>query len=154
MFTTGTGGKSATPSAPLGEEWQSMVEEWSQFEAQAGYGAGGFLTSKHRPAAVGQWLKRARTADWWPQSLDSSRYALEFGHWWVAMQPAWRIKDGKVVDELVEGEWGDLRVSGINGVLSVVAGLFFWGLHAHHTPPHKQQWLAAVTSFHQVLRQW
>ena len=46
------------------------------------------------------------------------------------MQPAWRRENDKdVAWGNVIGDLGYLRKPGTNGLLSVVAGLFFWGLN-------------------------
>lgn len=63
------------------------------------------------------------------------------------MQPGWRHNDdgeNSRDDGSDDGDWTDIRLSGTNGLLSVLAALFFWGdaVHARGTPT--TAWLEAL----------
>jgi hypothetical protein len=81
---------------------------------------------------------------------DPATYAIQWQAWWDSLQPAWRTKDvdGQwlVVGGYGDGgrEWGPLYQWGINGVLSIVALLFFWGRAAHGNAEFCGWWEAAV----------
>ncbi|KAJ7835179.1 hypothetical protein B0H14DRAFT_2590444 [Mycena olivaceomarginata] len=70
--------------------------------------------------------------------------------WWNSLQPVWRTKDvdgqWSVVGGYGDGgrEWGPLYQWGINGVLSIVASLYFWGRAVHENAKFCGRWEAAV----------
>ncbi|KAF9034892.1 hypothetical protein BJ165DRAFT_1304486, partial [Panaeolus papilionaceus] len=84
------------------------------------------LPTKHRPFPIKEWIGRARSLTYRPDITDLAHYEQEFKLWWASMQPAWRLDDGKVVVSRVDGDWAGLRMPGINGLLNVVAALFYW----------------------------
>ncbi|KAF8958615.1 hypothetical protein BDZ97DRAFT_1634579, partial [Flammula alnicola] len=85
------------------------------------------LATTNWPAAVGGWIQRARSATWRPRITDVLQYAMDFMHWWIALQPKWRVSvDGKILVEEVGGDWDVLRKSGPNGLVVVMAALFYW----------------------------
>lgn len=46
------------------------------------------------------------------------------------MQPKWRTSE--ISKREVGGSWDELQKPGINGLLSVMAGLFYWGKSVRH----------------------
>jgi hypothetical protein len=74
-----------------------------------------------------------------------NKYAKDFMAWWEMIQPEWRCKEG--MDTLVDGseDWDSLRIPGANGLLSVVAGLFFWGVEVYRQGATVDMWLDALT---------
>jgi hypothetical protein len=68
--------------------------------------------------------------------------------WWGSLQPEWREKDADGSWSVARGyggggrEWGPLYQWGVNGVLSVVASLYFWGCSVPETG--RAEWEAAV----------
>jgi len=49
--------------------------------------------------------------------------------WWKELQPDWRMSSlGQITYSKVDGDWGNMQTAGRNGLLSVVAALFFWGV--------------------------
>ncbi|PPQ80644.1 hypothetical protein CVT25_001652 [Psilocybe cyanescens] len=126
------------------ERWKELVHVWSTFEAQQQYADLGKLKNTNRPAAIGAWIARARSATWDPAIIDIGQYQIDFMKWWTALQPEWRISgDGKILFEKVDGDWGVLKKSGVNGVVSVIAGLYYWG-SALKGDGGRDEWLVAV----------
>jgi len=113
----------------MGAMWAKLVEAWVIFEGQAGYMGDKKLATTHRPDAIKAWIARARSASWRPDILDIPTYESEFMLWWAALQPSWRKRsDGTTIFSKVEGDWEALQRPGLNGMLSVMAGLLFWGV--------------------------
>jgi hypothetical protein len=115
----------------LGLSWKRLIGLWMAFEMKEGYGCEvvGRLKAKHRPTVVGDWIQRARSSSWRPITSDVGTIEEGFRKWWTSLQPEWRVEDsGGLNMAATDGDWDSLRQSGINGVLSVMAGLFFWGL--------------------------
>ncbi|KAK7435282.1 SERTA domain-containing protein 3 [Stygiomarasmius scandens] len=82
-----------------------------------------------RPAAVGDWIARARPVAWRP-SIHAEVYSFSFEDWYHTLQPGWRDQvDGKW-ERLNKPakEWARLCHSGANGFVNLLAALFFW----HH----------------------
>jgi len=131
-------------SESLGSEWLQLVGAWGRFEEQEGYKEQGKLPSKGRPDVVQLWISRARSTTWRPLINDTKAYRLAFNAWWAQLQPAWRISgDGTVDSQLLDGNWDCLRRPGLNGLQSIVAALFFWGISDQKGGARKS-WLSAV----------
>ncbi|KAJ6494168.1 hypothetical protein DFH09DRAFT_810143, partial [Mycena vulgaris] len=122
------------------------MEDASRFE-----NSGKNLSTKGRPKQVGAWVARSRGkrhAD--TEVTDPVEYAGLWQAWWDSLQPGWRKKgaDGKwVVGESygVDGkEWGEMYRWGVNGLLNVVASLYFWGCAVVEDAEHRGAWEAAV----------
>ncbi|KAF9548607.1 hypothetical protein CPC08DRAFT_620538, partial [Agrocybe pediades] len=115
-------------SESLGPQWSSLISSYSKFEAAHGYEGAAKLKSRHRPSMVGDWINRARpSTSWRPNIRDISKLADEFMKWWSSLQPQWRVgEDGVILFKQKVGDWDSLRKPGLNGLLSVVAGLFYW----------------------------
>ena len=92
-----------------------------------------------------EWIRRTRSPTWRPVIANLAKFERDFGQWWTALQPEWRITAAKeiAVDQAVGG-WEDLRKPGLNGLLSLVAALLFWGLHVRDSNVDHIRWSAAV----------
>ena len=129
----------------LGEEWVGLLRIWAKFEGQAAYQPQGTLGTLHRPQVVKDWVKRARSATWRPIINDTTDLENSYRKWWASLQPAWRrFEDGAFASDLADGDWTELRKPGINGLLSVLAALFYWGLSVVGDSEVRQRWLLAV----------
>ncbi|RDB25587.1 hypothetical protein Hypma_006940 [Hypsizygus marmoreus] len=109
----------------LGAGWSELIATWAKFEAEANYEGLRKLPANRRSAAIGDWIQHARSPTWRPV-ITAPEFKKAFYTWWTALQPAWRVDDAGT---LCRGE-GDLtcvRVAGVNGILSALAALFFWG---------------------------
>ncbi|KDR75456.1 hypothetical protein GALMADRAFT_140956 [Galerina marginata CBS 339.88] len=97
------------------------------------------------PGDVKQWIQRARSPTWRPIIQDLAKFEREFGAWWTALQPEWRVEaeEGHAVED-GEGDWEVLRKQGLNGLLSLLAALFFWGLHIRDSAVDRARWTTVV----------
>ncbi|KAJ6455534.1 hypothetical protein C8R47DRAFT_996772, partial [Mycena vitilis] len=94
---------------------------------------------KHkRPKEVGLWIKGGRGVKMskLPEVGDVHTYQKQWYSWWDGLQPGWR-KRGAEGEWITGGEygndWGHLDSSGVNGTISIVAALYFWGTARTHT---------------------
>lgn len=113
-------------SEDLGLEWMELVGIWESFEVSEGFDSPTKLPAKGRPPCISDWIQRARTPSYRPTITHPDTFAQVFSAWWSSLQPQWR----KSIEGPLPRAFGDydaLRRPGVNGLLSVVAALFFWG---------------------------
>ncbi|KAJ7764950.1 hypothetical protein DFH07DRAFT_738097 [Mycena maculata] len=136
----------------LGCHFNALIEAWTRVEAASKFEQGVTnLPSKGRPPQVGTWIASARATRGGSQPTvsDPAAYARQWQAWWDSLQPEWRKKDADGTWS-VEGyggngnEWGPLTQWGVNGTLSVVASLYFWGCTVHEDLDFEPRWEAAV----------
>ena len=130
----------------LGTQWIQLVNTWEAFEVKSDFTESKKLPTTRHPEAVKAWIQRARAPAWRPTITDTAAYEADFKSWWAALQPSWRkSSSGDVVFSRVDGDWEDVCRPGLNGMLSVMAGLFFWGvaLGKHHDG--QRGWKQAVS---------
>jgi hypothetical protein len=72
-----------------------------------------------------------------PNISDVDAYEKQFLKWWIIIQPSWQVSGDKLLKDLVDGEWDDLHLPGLNGLFSVIVGLFYWGLAVNRKPSKK-----------------
>ncbi|KAJ7711704.1 hypothetical protein B0H16DRAFT_1343495 [Mycena metata] len=106
-----------------------------------------------RPQQIQKWISRGRSkVKKVPAIDDLAAYAKEWTAWWDALQPEWRKRDhrsgqwamGGDVEYGPDDKWGDLDAPGPNGCLSLVAGLYFWGVCEDQSEEVKTRWTTAV----------
>jgi hypothetical protein len=124
--------------------WVKLLNLWSAFEKQESYTGVVRLSAKKRPDIIGMWIGRGRSVAWRPVISDLSAFVKEFREWWVTLQPDWRVSNGKLLVNAVDGDWEPLRRPGRNGLLSVLAALFYWGLAVNGKPGRRTEWISAV----------
>ena len=123
-----TSALSMLESEELSGWWKSLVQVWADFERKEGNQASSVLGSAHRPAVVRDWIQRARSTLYRPTIKSTSDFQVAFMKWWEGLQPDWRLStSGEIIASNLKGDWGGLRRAGRNGLLSVIAALFFWG---------------------------
>lgn len=140
-------------SETLGHVWVQLLEAWAAFEAANHYEEVGRLSSKGRPDVVDMWIARARSTTWRPAMSDVSEYAQTFTAWWTNLQPEWRVVGGKMQETLLEGDWSVLIHPGLNGIHSVIAALFYWGVEAKKDPKCNRTWAITTENVAAVLQQ-
>ncbi|KAJ7468411.1 hypothetical protein B0H11DRAFT_2305430 [Mycena galericulata] len=144
----------------LGCHFDGLVAAWTRLEAASKYEQGPTnLPSKGRPKQVGTWISSARgtrgTAD--PKVLDPAKYAVEWQEWWNSLQPEWRKKDADGMWSTTGGygkdgkEWGPLYQWGVNGTLSLLASLYFWGSAIRGDSDLEMAWEVAVVDVSWML---
>ncbi|KAF8175354.1 hypothetical protein BJ912DRAFT_804758, partial [Pholiota molesta] len=108
-----------------GRAWTQLVRAWAHFEKAERYEEKAKLRTEGRPACVAAWIARARSTTYRPNLVKLSLFEKAFNTWWVGLQPAWRVENGEIL-RTQTGNLEDLRRPGKNGLLSVLAALFFW----------------------------
>ena len=110
-------------SQDLGPAWLELVGLWEAFEQQHNFKPAdrqSNLPSFKRPPCIAEWLKNARKPSWRPSFKDASEFDLQFNAdflaWWDSLLPG-----------TAGGDFSPIAKPGINGLLSVMAALFFWG---------------------------
>jgi hypothetical protein len=135
----------------LGHEWARLVHSWAAFEVSAGHNDTD-LGKANRPKLIGDWIQRKRSPTWRPPIENVDAYGEQFTKWWFGLQPEWRrSEDGKVLVESVAGDWSAMKRSGKNGLLSVLAALFYWGLNAEDKTDIRKKWCLAVADCQTVI---
>lgn len=136
----------------LGTGWASLVVAWIAFEVKRECKPSGLLPCDGRPTAVGEWISRGRSPTWRPKIADSKRYGDAHEAWWTSLQPDWRVLDDGVLGAVDAGDWECLMMSGSNGLLSVVASLFFWVTAVKAAGKKSQRWDNLVADTTSVLQ--
>ncbi|KAJ7035486.1 hypothetical protein C8F04DRAFT_955038 [Mycena alexandri] len=140
-------------SVDLGCHFTALLAAFVKAETAFGFDETtyGKLAVDHRPEEVNKWIKRGRAG----RSTviltikNVVKFAKEWGQWWDFLQPTWRERREGIW--LAGGDaaygrddaWGLLDTPGPNGCLSLIAGLFMWGV-AQQDDESKGQWMAAV----------
>ncbi|KAJ7631457.1 hypothetical protein DFH06DRAFT_1005162 [Mycena polygramma] len=142
----------------LGAHYNAAVAAWTRIETACKFSdSGSKLSAKKRPGEIATWITAARWMRGQPTPVptDPERFEREFWEWWGTLQPTWRQKDGAgnwVITEEYGGEWEDALLHwGMNGTLSVIAALCFWGSAAVDSPEHRTRWEEAVNDVAWIL---
>ncbi|KAJ6452135.1 hypothetical protein C8R47DRAFT_1229557 [Mycena vitilis] len=141
----------------LGPHFHAALAAWTRIEAACGFAVPPHkLSAKERPDIIQKWINGARGAKQRvPPITDPVAFAASWWRWWGLLQPAWRTtdNDGKwVISESYDGEWDDKLLHwGPNGLLSVVAALYFWGCAVTDSPRLKDEWETAVQDASWIL---
>lgn len=140
-------------ATPLPERWLELVAAWRAFEEEAKYQDDGYLSSSGRPPCVGLWIGRHRSITWRPALPNLLAFEKQFRQWWISLQPDWRVSEaGNLIPDELEGDWGELRKSGINGILGALVCLFYWGLEVKGNGKRYQSWVDHVEDCILVLQ--
>lgn len=137
-------------SENLGTEWENMLGIWTKFELSHRSQSAGRIPADKRPSFVGDWLKRARAPTYRPVISRPDKFGDTFFAWWTSFQPTWRTANGGALLK-GDGDMEDLRKPGINGLLSVLAALFFWGSALGAGRESDVSWRRAVEDITWVL---
>ncbi len=140
-------------SGSFGPDWSQVVYSWVAFQFTNDFDSSDKLSAEERPECVGQWIARARSQKWRPTyvNLDVvSKFQEPFWAWWANLQPEDRVDgsedsiedlkrepDGRPVQihPSTDVNWGCLKThSGKNGLVSVMAALFFWSVGVEALP--------------------
>lgn len=131
-------------SIALGSEWDALLSNWIKFELELGFEGRTRLGAKYRPRVITDWIQWGRSPTFRAEIKNIASFSTEFNTWWTSLQPDWRSNGPNAV-LLRDGEdWECLRRPGINGLLSVIAGLFFWGCAVQKLHNTNVAWLEAV----------
>ena len=132
---------------PLGERWAVLVELWVEFEKKEGFKEQGLLPAKKQPECVSEWIRCGRPPTWMPAITAVSKLETAFCTWWVFLQPKWRVsgKRAIITTDLESGnDWDHLWKPGLNGLLSMLVGLFYWGRTPKRSAKQHEAWATCV----------
>ena len=144
-----------SPETPLGERWAILVKLWVEFEKKEGFKEHGFLPAKGRPECVSEWIRRGRPPGWMP-TITASKLETAFKAWWLSLQPKGRVsrRGAIIATDLESGGWEVLRKPGLNGLLSALVGLFYWGGALKRSAKQHAAWATCVEDCILVLGPW
>ncbi|KAJ7061368.1 hypothetical protein C8F01DRAFT_987763 [Mycena amicta] len=116
----------------LGAAYNDTLAAYFALEASYGYVNGtGRLSAENCPPQMYEWIHHKRIArPAYCTINDPASFATEFWTWWTGLQPPWRETTTEIQPYNAErkGEsWGGLVVPGINGMLTAVAMVYWWG---------------------------
>ena len=153
--------RSEITKVDLGCHFHALVAAWTCVEAASRWeNSGTNLSSKGRPKQVGNWIATGRGKRGTPPRVaDPVAFAQEWANWWDSLQPEWRVKrkDGTWSTDGGYGkdgkDWGPLYQWGVNGTLSILAALYFWGCRIvdDKSAERKEVWEAAVNDVVWIL---
>ncbi|KAJ7017138.1 hypothetical protein C8F04DRAFT_907552, partial [Mycena alexandri] len=119
----------------IGEHYEEVLDAWLGLERKYGFTAGSSNSSFSRvarPQEVTDWIRDGRGRSVGIRAIANlEAFEKTWWAWWTALQPAWRKPaQGQLSPPAAPGmmDWGKLIVPGQNGLLSVVAALYWWGV--------------------------
>jgi hypothetical protein len=135
----------------LGPHFNALLDAWVRIEAACRFDnpPKPVLPKHGRPEQVDRWIKDARGHRNRPDPVVKKvqQYEKEWWGWWGTLQPAWRKKDADGnwgVDGPYGKEWDSIGYWCENGLLSVVASLYFWGCAVQEGGEGLERWECAV----------
>ncbi|RDB22926.1 hypothetical protein Hypma_009868 [Hypsizygus marmoreus] len=124
-----------------------------------------FLDRMFRPKEVKEWIHQGRGRNNRILVIDNvCKFAEQWWAWWTILQPKWRAKakdkHGRPVavvpSDATYQDWHCMCVPGGNGLICVVAGLYWWGRKLEdakvNTKVNKENWNKAVNDCLWVLK--
>lgn len=141
-------------SEDLGPAWMQQVRSWARFEEAACYEECEKLGTNCRPPCIAAWIARARSTTYRPDLGKLPSFEQAFGAWWAGLQPEWhREGAGRVLQRKGGNDVEALQHPGKNGLLSVLAALFFWHIHAEKVggAGWKTRWELAVDDMYWII---
>lgn len=143
----------------LGPEYNEILRLFIALESAYGFRKGSRtdVVSPHgRPALLDKWIGNGRWRVKTPVVDKVERYAPSWLSWWNSLQPEWRETDGdgnKTGKGTYGTDWGTLRAPGQNGMLSVIASLYWWGCAVQDASEDRRvRWRGAVFDVIWVLQ--
>ncbi|KAH7905084.1 hypothetical protein BJ138DRAFT_1018193 [Hygrophoropsis aurantiaca] len=117
---------------PLGQEYTHLLSLLVELETAYHFqNKMRGIPKSGRPAQLDRWIANGRgRGNKPPLVTNATKYSQGFWDWWGGLQPSWRKQDAKFhpIQSLPYGaEWGELKCPGVNGMLSVVASIYWWG---------------------------
>ncbi|KAJ7056519.1 hypothetical protein C8F01DRAFT_1257188 [Mycena amicta] len=138
--------------------YNELLQAFVAFERAHGWSDGEkALSASGRPKQVKDWIRADCKATARLTKLHK-RYNVEFWIWWKVLQPQWRKAETTwpamdAVQKEEEGaSWATLRVPGKNGLVSVVASLYWWGREGLLKESMAPEWSGAVKDVTWTLR--
>ncbi|KIM81007.1 hypothetical protein PILCRDRAFT_9053 [Piloderma croceum F 1598] len=103
-----------------------------------------------RPAQLTHWVQDGRRGGTLPLVSNIPLYCKTWWMWWIALQPERRNTERPLVRTAYGDSWTSLMAPGANGILGVVATLYWWGKaivgnEGEESVTVKEEWLEAVS---------
>ncbi|KAJ6457182.1 hypothetical protein C8R47DRAFT_995805 [Mycena vitilis] len=112
----------------IGGVFVEVLRSWVEVEQKHDFDFGNSkLGSTSRPGEVSEWIRdgreHARTVK------NTKTFESKWWKWWGSLQPKWRalLVDAAPPPPPEGADWAVLDVPGQNGMLTVVATLYWWG---------------------------
>jgi hypothetical protein len=125
----------------FGDRWAELVTLWKAFEISHQFTGSLRLATSNRPSCIGQWIQRARSSSYRPAIVNLEQFASNFLNWWTGVQPKWRISTEGSTLRRTRGDLVILRLSGPNGLVSILVALFFWCVASDANESSKTMWM-------------
>jgi hypothetical protein len=146
----------------LGCHFAAVLAALIRLEKAAGYEAAQnkkLPGGKTRPQVIFDWIKggRGQKTKKAPAIGDVDSHVVQWDAWWDSMQPNWRVRNAHGRWRTDAGyeddwDWGVLDCTGVNGLLSAVGALYFWGVAVRLGPEDKRtRWEQSVLDVVWVL---
>jgi hypothetical protein len=127
----------------VGVKYDAVVQAWVDLEQMSGFAKGSKgLAAAGRPTELSDWIRDGRGRAKKMMKIDDlGRYQEQWWTWWMKMQPRWRVgTDGHPTRPAEYGSgWGGVDALGQNGLVSVVATLYWWS-HADKVAGRTSGW--------------
>ncbi|KAJ7602641.1 hypothetical protein DFH06DRAFT_1023575 [Mycena polygramma] len=111
----------------------TLVTAWVELERSYAFAFGtAALKATHRPAEVKKWIGDARGKTLAVVPITNmGKFVESWWKWWTVLQPSWRgsargQREGPPA-AAPDADWSQLVVPGQNGLLTVMATLYWWG---------------------------
>ncbi|KAJ6503159.1 hypothetical protein C8R47DRAFT_968874 [Mycena vitilis] len=118
---------------PIGQLFATLVTAWVELERSYSFAFGtATLKATHRPAEVKKWIADARGKTLAVVPITNmGKFVESWWKWWTVLQPSWRGSARGQREGLPaaapDADWSQLVVPGQNGLLTVMATLYWWG---------------------------
>ncbi|KAI0083227.1 hypothetical protein BDY19DRAFT_900587, partial [Irpex rosettiformis] len=106
------------------------------------------LGSVRRPKEISFWIKCGRRKRIEVKHDKGQAYGEAWLHWWDLLNPTWRERRNGTLQIGGSGDWSSLLHPGINGFLSVIAGLL-----AYHDVAEADEWWTSAQDVAWVIEQ-
>lgn len=141
----------------LGPHYAEFLGYWFQFERLHSWNkSGGRLASFGRPTLISTWIKEGRYPPRCTEPLVGvdglEQYSRELVAWWRSMRPKTAFNR-----EVVGSDWVALDKYGINGWLSIVVGMKWWGKCLHFAigdglKAPTEEWISMLKDLNQIIK--
>lgn len=135
--------------------WRELIAAWLVYKGRNDFKDMGRLSATGRPKVVGLWIKNAHSVSFKPKPLPNvTLIKREHKAWCASLQPTWLWQDNQTAIVAAEHQdWGGIHVFGVNGLLSMLASLYFWGMSLTESKFDMVAWQEAVYDCLSVIQQ-
>ncbi|KAF9481575.1 hypothetical protein BDN70DRAFT_783689, partial [Pholiota conissans] len=113
-------------SKDLEVSWVELICSWAHFEKDSDYKEQEKLEAAGRPPCVKAWISHTCSTIYRPDLGALPAFEKGFRVWWANLQPEWQCEGSTKILKQQQGDLDNLHRLGKNGLVSVLAALFFW----------------------------